>query len=114
VLESRTNLVEIDLLRGGRRLPTLERLKPADYFAFICRGQTRPRADVYAWSLRQTLPSVPIPLASDDREVALDLQAVFSRVHDDFGYDYSLDFAQPVQPPLSEADSEWAERLLAT
>lgn len=114
VLESRTNLVEIDLLRGGRRLPTLERLKPADYIAFVCRGQSRPRADVDAWDLRRPLPLVPIPLAADDREVALDLQAAFSRVYDDFGYDYSLDYAQPVQPPLSEADAEWAERLLAT
>lgn len=114
VLESRTNLVEMDLLRGGRRLPTVERLRPADYYVFVCRGQSRPRADVYAWRLQQPLPSVPIPLAVDDQEVTLDLQAVFSRVYDDFGYDYSLDYAQPVEPPLSDADAEWAERLIAT
>ena len=111
VLESRTSLVEIDLLRGGRRLPTVERLRPADYYVFVCRGQSRPRADVYAWHLRQSLPSVPIPLATDDQDVTLDVQAGFSRVYDEFGYDCALDYAQPVQPPLNEADAEWAEQL---
>jgi hypothetical protein len=113
ILESRTNLVEIDLLRGGRRLPTVERLRPADYYVFVCRGARRPQADVYAWGLRQSLPAVPIPLAPDDREVTLDLQAVFNRVFDDFGYDYALDYRQPVHPPLREADALWADTCLS-
>jgi hypothetical protein len=112
IFESQTNLVEIDLLRGGLRLPTMERLQSADYFVFICRGAKRPQADVYAWHLRQPLPAVPIPLAADDDEVTLDLQAVFDRVYDDFGYDYALDYRQPAQPPLSEADAKWAEAIL--
>jgi hypothetical protein len=114
VLESRTNLVEVDLLRGGRRLPTVERLRPADYYVFVCRGARRPHADVYAWRLRQPLPAVPIPLAPDDREVTLDLQAVFNRVYDDFGYDYALDYRQPVRPSLRTADARWAKTLLAS
>ena len=40
VLNTRTNLVELDLLRGGRRSPTRERLPAAEYYAFICRAPT--------------------------------------------------------------------------
>jgi len=38
ILSSRTNLVELDLLRGGARLPTVQPLPPGDYFAFVCRS----------------------------------------------------------------------------
>ncbi|MBC7818522.1 MAG: DUF4058 family protein, partial [Planctomycetaceae bacterium] len=44
VLQSRTNLVELDLLRGGARLPTLEPLPEGDYYAFVCRAGRRLHA----------------------------------------------------------------------
>ena len=50
-LQSKTNLIEIDLLRGGARLPTIEPLPPGDYFAFVCRAKRRLRADVF-WGIR--------------------------------------------------------------
>ena len=112
LLKSQTHLVELDLLRGGRRLPTVEPLPPGDYYAFICRGQRRPRAEVYAWSLRHRLPQLPIPLAGDDPDVTLDLQSVFTTVYDRAGYDYSLNYAHPVAPTLSDADAAWVREVL--
>jgi hypothetical protein len=112
VLLSATHLVELDLLRGGERLPTLEPLPPGDYYAFVCRGQRRFQAEVYAWSLRRPLPPVPIPLAGPDPDVVLDLQAIFATVYDRAGYDYSLDYRHALVPPLSEADQAWAQQLL--
>src|SRR5688500_10610589 len=61
ILRSRTNLVEIDLLRGGKRLPA-QGMPTGDYYALVSRGHKRPRTDVYAWSIRQPLPEIPIPL----------------------------------------------------
>jgi len=113
LLQSRTSLVEIDLLRGGKRLPTLEPLPEADYFAFVCRAKRRRHAAVYAWPLNHRLPVIPIPLAIDDREVTLDLQAVFDSVYDRAGYDYSLNYQTSVEPPLNEEESKWAAGLLA-
>lgn len=112
VLESATNLVELDLLRGGARLPTVEPLEPADYFTFVCRAKNRPHADVYAWRLQQALPTIPVPLAADDDDVDIDLQAVFTRVYDDFGYDYSLDYQSTIEPPIGEADADWIAAIL--
>jgi hypothetical protein len=112
VLESATNLIEFDLLRGGARLPTIEPLKPADYYAFVCRSRKRPKADVYGWSLRDALPIIPVPLAADDDDVTIELQAVFTRIYDDYGYDYSVDYRTPIEPPLSAADADWVARFL--
>lgn len=114
ILRSKTNLVEIDLLRGGLRLPTVEPLPPGDFFAFVCRARRRRKVDVYAWPLNHPLPTIPIPLATDDREVPLDLQAVFDTVYDRAGYDYTVNYTQPIVPTLNESDTAWASELLKT
>lgn len=114
VLQSATHLVELDLLRGGERLPTIEPLPPADCYAFVCRGQYRPKAEVYCMSLRHRLPTIPVPLAGEDPDVALDLQSTFNTVYDRAGYDYSLDYRRPIEAPLSDVDAAWVQQLLAS
>jgi Protein of unknown function (DUF4058) len=113
VLLSPAHLVELDLLRGGGRLPTIEPLPAADYYVFVSPEHRRPKTDVYCRSLRDRLPTIPVPLAGEDAEVSLDLQAVFTSVYDRAGYDYSLDYRRPVEPPLSEADATWVREVLA-
>ena len=113
VLQSDTHLVELDLLRGGDRLPTIEPLPAGDYYAFICRAERRPGVEVYAWSLRQPLPSVPVPLAGEDPDVTLDLQSAFTTAYDGAGYDYSLDYRRAVEPALSDPDRAWADQVRA-
>jgi hypothetical protein len=106
------HLVELDLLRGGQRLPTREPLTPADYYALVCRKERLPAADVYAWTLQQPLPPIPIPLAGDDPDVVLDLQAAFTTTYDRAGYDYSLNYRRAVEPPLAPAVADWAQTVL--
>src|SRR5262249_7709995 len=112
VLLSATHLVELDLLRGGERLPTLEALPPGDYYAFVCRGQRRFQAEGYARPMRRPLPPVPAPLSGAHPDVAFALQVMFPTVYDRAGYDYSLDYRRALMPPLSEADLVWAQQLL--
>jgi hypothetical protein len=112
ILASRTSLVELDLLRDGERMPTSSPLPRGDYLALVRRGRRRYRADVFAWSLRQPIPPVPIPLAGNDPDVVIDLQAVFNMTYDRAGYDYSLDYNRPVTPALNEADAGWVDETL--
>ena len=107
------NLVEIDLLRGGQRLPTREPLAPADYYAFVCRKEQLPKVDVYGWTLQQPLPSIPIPLAGDDPDVVLDLQAALTTTYDRAGYDYALDYRRAVEPALETSTDAWVRSLVA-
>ncbi len=104
LLKTKAHLVEIDLLRNGER--TLVSEPPAgDYFAMISRAERRPFVEVYGWRLLNRLPVIPIPLAGDDPDVKLDLQQAFTLVYDRAGYDYSLEYQQPVIPALSEAEA---------
>lgn len=112
VLHSEANLVEIDLLRGGKRLPTIERLPTGDYYAFVTRVELRPKVEVYHWPLERRLPKIPIPLAAGDPDVSLDLQEVFNTTYDRSGYDYALNYTKPVEPPLIESQQAWIAELL--
>jgi hypothetical protein len=112
VLCSAAHLIELDLLRGGERLPTVEPLPQADYYAFICRAEARPSVLVYPWALRQPSPVIPIPLSGQDSDVPLDLQSAFTTLYDRAGYDASLDYTRPVSPPLDADDATWVQRLI--
>ena len=113
VLRSEAHLLEIDLLRGGHRLPTVEPLPVADYFVFVSRVDRRPKVEVYPWPLERWLPMIPIPLADGDPDVPLDLQAVFDSTYDRAGYDYALKYSKPIDPPLSETQRAWVAEILA-
>jgi hypothetical protein len=113
VIESDAHLIELDLLRGGERLPTVETLPPADYYAFVSRAHRRPEVEVYPWTLRQPLPPISVPLTGDDPDVTLDLQSIFNTLYDRAGYDYSLDYRRPIEPPLNDSDASWAQQILA-
>jgi hypothetical protein len=112
ILRSRTNLVELDLLRGGQRLPA-RGMPTADYYALVSRGHKRPRTDVYAWSIREPLPEIPIPLKKDEPEVRLNLQEVFQTVYQRARYQLSVDYRAPLDTPLPEAEAAWVRSLLA-
>jgi Protein of unknown function (DUF4058) len=55
------HLIELDFLVGGRRLPMERQLPPSEYFALIARAERRPDCDVFAWTVRDRLPTIPIP-----------------------------------------------------
>lgn len=112
ILESRSHLIELDLLRGGARLPVVGRLPPGDFYAIVSRSGRRPKADVYAWTLRHTLPGISVPLVQGDADVTLDLQAVFTTVYDRARYHLSLDYRRPLDPPLTEEQSAWVRQLI--
>jgi hypothetical protein len=112
IFHTHAHLVEIDLLRDGQRLPTREPLEPADFYAFICRRGRLPQVEVYPWTLRQPLPAIPVPLAGDDPDVPLELQTAFTTTYDRAGYDYSLDYRRPPEPPLEPSAAEWARSII--
>jgi hypothetical protein len=110
VLASPTHLVEIDLLRGGKRMPFEEEI-PCDYCVLVSRVSQRPRAGLWTIGLRDRLPPVPVPLAGDDPEPVLDVQAILHHLYDAGGYAKFIYDAEPV-PPLSNEDAAWARSLI--
>jgi hypothetical protein len=108
VLASPAHFVEIDLLRGGPRMPW-EHLPSCDYYALVSRAETRPQADVWPVGLRDPLPRIPVPVRAGEPAAAVDLQALLHRVYDSAGYEDSVYRGAP-EPPLAPADAAWAAR----
>ena len=104
------NLVEIDLLRKGGRMPLGEE-PPGDYCVTVARAAEAPAADVWPFSLRDPLPVVPVPLDPGVDDVPLDLREALDAVYDEMGYaDWLYDGGlNEVSPQLSADDAAWAE-----
>jgi hypothetical protein len=111
LLRSRTHFVEIDLLRGGPRMPFAGALPECDYYAMVSRVEKRPQADLWPIRLRERLPVLPIPLRAPDADAHLDLKAVLDQVYDGARYGNYIYESQP-QPNLRAEDSAWAAQFL--
>jgi len=122
VLESDASLIEIDLLRGGRRLLPYPELEDTvhqlggDYLVLINRSSKRAGTwmdyTLYPVDLREALPCIPVPLPGSDPDVPLDLQAALVRTYQEGPYLRATDYGAPPDPPLSAEDEAWADRLL--
>ena len=105
------NLVEIDLLIAGRRLPMAKPLPPGDFFTIISRASKSELGDVYAWSIQRPLPKIPIPLEDPDPDVFLDLAEVFALAYQRGRYARLINYNRPLDLPLHPQDKEWAEKV---
>jgi hypothetical protein len=109
-LQARVNLVEIDLTRKGRRkLLVSDRLPSASRETYVVctRRADRPlQYEVYPISLRSELPTIRIPLRPRDADVSLALQPLVDAVYVNGRY-HTIDYTQPLDPPLSDNDAAW-------
>ena len=113
LLRTDAHLVEIDLLRGGTRIPLLGELPPAPYYVYLSRSQRRPYTQVWRIRLQDRLPRIPVPLLAPDPDVPLDLQAALDTCFELVGYDRLLDYTAPVPPPeLPPQEAEWVDAAL--
>ncbi|HXG11270.1 MAG TPA: DUF4058 family protein [Gemmataceae bacterium] len=110
ILWRNVHLVEIDLLRGGPRMPW-QGMPECDYCVVVSRAGQWPRAGLWPIRLRERLPEIPIPLRAPDPDARLDLQHLLHRVYDAAGYAYYIYTGQP-EPPLSAEDAAWARSFV--
>jgi Protein of unknown function (DUF4058) len=87
-----------------------------DYLVLINRQ--RHRLDdgmdytLYPIALRDTLPCLPIPLAHDDPDIALDLQIVTQEINRRAPYHRMVDYSRPPEPPLLPTEMLWVQDVL--
>jgi hypothetical protein len=112
------NLLEIDLLRYGAEtvLAPMNVLREQggtwDYLVSLYRAMNPGECEVWAISLRNTLPVVTVPLTGGTPEVAVDLQSILNRVYDEGAFGRSIDYTIEPEIPLAEIDRAWADTLL--
>ena len=110
-LRRKVHLIEFDFLLGGPRLPMDRALPPGDYYAMVARAQRRPDCDVYAWTMRDRLPRIPIPLSKPDPEIMLDLGSVFATAYERGRYGRLIDYNKPLTLVRKREDRSWAEGI---
>ncbi|HZW29467.1 MAG TPA: DUF4058 family protein [Isosphaeraceae bacterium] len=111
-LGSDVHLLEIDLLRKGRRVPMEEPLPPAPYFVFLSRADQRPVTEVWPIMLDQPLPEIPVPLLPGNADARLDLQSALTTVYDEYGLNYLIDYSKPPKVQLSPEEDAWVDEHL--
>ena len=118
LLQSETNLVEIDLLRAGMHTVAvpesrlLTRQAVWDYLVCVHDVTDRWNFRVWPFTLVHRLPEVPIPLGEDFSPVRLDLQALFDDCYDTGRYGSLLRYTEPPEVPLTEAEAQWVADIL--
>jgi hypothetical protein len=110
VLRQEVHLVELDLLFGGERIPLDAPYPSGDYYALVARFDRRWECDVYAWSVRDRLPTIPIPLLPEDGEVGVDLAAVFATTYERGRYARSLSYGGAAPISAKAETAAWIEQ----
>jgi len=111
-LSGYANFVEIDLLRGGRRMPMVSQWPDSPYYLLVCRKKQAPRCSVWPASLTEPLPPIPIPLLPPDPDISLDLQPFVAAIYARSRYERDIDYRRPLQPPLTPPEQAWLEERL--
>jgi len=119
LLNSKANLVEIDLLRGGKHTTAVpldlavEKAGRFDYHVCVHRFDRRLEFLIYPFQLADSLPFISIPLLPGDPEVEIDVQQILKRAYDMAGYAQDVDYGvEKIVPALSPKQARWATRLL--
>jgi hypothetical protein len=64
------------------------------------------------FSVRDPIPSFPLPLRPGEPEPSVALGSVMAELYTDNSYDLMIDYSRDPVPSLSEADAAWADGLL--
>lgn len=118
LLLSQTNLLEIDLLRGGTHtfmVPRAELDARCSYHYAACLYRAADPLHFAFWlnRLPDPLPEVRVPLTdSPAADAFLDLQRAVDRALREGGFARLLDYRLPAEPPLSEGDAAWVAGLV--
>jgi hypothetical protein len=106
------NLVEIDLLRGGQRMPMLGAWPDSPYTLLVCRRWRAPYCTVWRAHYRKPLSPLPIPLSRMEPNIRIDLQQLIADIYARSRYEGDIDYGKPLEPALPEGDAAWlAERV---
>jgi hypothetical protein len=112
LLLDRVNLVEIDLLRGGQRMPMLDPWPNSPYVLMVARARKTDACLVWEGHFQHPLPDIPVPLAKPDPDLTLSLQPLLDTIYRRFRYEQSINYARELTPPMTPGEAEWWRQRL--
>ena len=112
MLLGRANFIEIDLLRGGHKMPMLDPWPESPYTLLVCRRKRAPNCRVWLAHFRRPLPVIPVPLLAPDPDLSLDLNPLLADIYSLGRYDEEIDYTRSLTPSLSDEDAGWIRDVL--
>ena len=111
MLLGQANFIEIDLLRGGHKMPMLDPWPESPYTLLVCRRMNAPHCRAWPVHFQRRLPAIPVPLAYPDPDLALDLQPLLDDIYSLGRYDERIDYTRPLSPPLPDDEARAVRHL---
>ncbi len=110
ILKADVNLLEIDLLRAGKRVPLAAEVD-SPYSCILNRAREWPQS--YGWEVSWTtpLPILPVPLHASDPEVSLQLAPALTQIYET-QFEGFVDYTADPPEKLTPAWQEELEALL--
>ncbi len=112
LLLGHVNLVEIDLLRAGERMPMLDPWPDSPYVLIVAQAGKPHLCQAWPAGFQRPLPPVPVPLAKPDSAILLDLQPLIEGIYQRYRYDESIDYSKPLTRPLNDEEAAWLQQQL--
>jgi hypothetical protein len=112
MLLGQANFIEIDLLRGGSKMPMLTAWPNSPYSLLVSRMGDAAYCRVWKAYFDRPLPPIPVPLLSSDPDLTLDLQPLIDDIYSLGRYDEQISYGRPLTPALSDAESAVVRTLL--
>jgi hypothetical protein len=112
LLLGHVNLVEIDLLRGGERMPMFDDWPESPYVLMVARAGKAHRCQAWPTYFQRPLPTIPVPLAQSDPAIPLNLQPMIAEIYQRNRYEQSTDYTKPLTPPLKDEEAAWLQQQL--
>jgi hypothetical protein len=111
---TRANIVEIDLVLEGQRIHDFSRenLPTWDYNVVVTRAPRPDQYELYTANLDKRLPRFKLPLAPDDRDTVIDLQAALHRVYDQADFAATVNYQTDPQTKLDAEQKRWLDKYL--
>ena len=108
------SVVELDLCLQGQPLLDYSRdgLPEWDYAVTVTRSNQPDRFEIYTATLAKRLPRFKVPLAADDRDTVLDLQATFARAFDQGNFAARIDYTRDPNVRMADAHRTWVGEWL--
>jgi hypothetical protein len=112
LLLGRANFIELDLVRGGTKMPMLSGWPDSPYTLLVCRSESAPRCRVWPADFRTRLPRIPVPLLDPDPDLILDLQPLVDEVYSLSRYADQIAYDRPLRPRLRKTEATWVRERL--
>jgi Protein of unknown function (DUF4058) len=106
------HFIEIDLLRGGERMPMADAWPDSPYRLLLARMERMPMCQVWQGHFQRALPPIPVPLFSPDPDLKLELQPMIDAIYSHWRYYRSIDYRSALTPPLSPDEAAWLAQQL--